>query len=208
MRNYVSKIFTVLSLAVLALLAFTVSAHAADAVTPPGDSWLDLARPVFDAIKGGHYIAAAALALVLSVGLLKLYAKKIPKVGEWLDTAVHTDVGGTLTTFAMSFGGALATATMATGSGWSGLSLSVLKMSGLVGLTAIGGYVGIKKLLIPLLKKIAPKCPAWTQPLFAAVFWLFDKPDPVAEAEGAGNDAVAANPAPGSTKITGEPEKF
>ncbi len=186
----------------LMLLAFTATAHAAAAVTSPDSSWLDLARPVLDAAKAGHYLAAFAFALVFAVAMFKRYAPG--KVGEW----ARGDVGGVLTTFGISFFGAVGTATLATGSGWAGLSLDLAKTAGGVALLAIGGYVGIKKLVIPFLKKIQPKFPSWTAPGFTLIYFLFDKPDAITEAEKAGAAAVAAKPAEGAEAVTGKPETF
>lgn len=204
MRKYLTALknhaATLIPMIVLLLIGFTATAHAADAVTPPDGSLLDVARPVYDAIMAGHYIASVALALVLGVALLKRYTGNTSKLGKF----VHGDIGGALTTFAVSFFGAIATATLATGSGWAGLSLSVLKVSSGVAVAAIGGYTIIKKLVIPLLKPIAAKAPAWMQPVFSILFWAFDKPDATTTATDAGNAAVAASPAQGTTAVTGD----
>ncbi len=203
MRAFASRyLFPILGAIALLLFAFTATAHAADAVAPPDSSWLDLARPVFDAAMAGHYLAAFSFALVAAVAGFKRYAPG--KAGEF----ARSDIGGVLTTFGISFFGAVGTAMAATGSGWSGFSLSVLKMSGGIAFLAIGGYVGIKKLLIPVLKKYQSKFPAWMGPAFTLFYFLFDKPDPITEAEKAGAAAVAANPAKGVEAITGEGEKF
>ncbi len=63
-----------------------------------------------------------------------------------------------------------------------------------------------KNLIIePLLKPLAAKAPAWMQPLFQLVFWVFDKPSAVATAEAAGKAAVAAAPGAGIAAVAGKP---
>lgn len=177
------------------LTGFLVSAHASSTVAPADGNLLDLARPIFDEIMKGHYIAAASFALVLSVALLKRYAP-----GK-LSTYVHSDAGGALTTLFMAFGGALATATMG-GAPWTwGMCWAALG----VGVTAMGGYTAIKKLFVePLLRPLMARAPAWSQPLFALVMWIFDKSTLATKsAEAAGTVAVAANPGAGADAVTG-----
>lgn len=195
------KLFAPLTFALgfvgVALLGFLVSANAANAVSPDEGSLLDLARPIFDAVMGGKYIAAAALALVFAVAVVKRYAPG--KYGEF----VHSDVGGALTTLLMSGGGALATATL----GSAPWSWGMLWMALTVGVVAMGGYTAIKRLVIePLLRPLSLKAPAWMQPVFGLILWIFDKKfqsDPVKEAEVAGDVAVATNPSPGAGGVTG-----
>jgi hypothetical protein len=133
------------------------------------------------------------LALVLAVAAAKRYAPG--KVGAWM----ATDVGGTATTLVMSFAGALAT-TLSTG---GGVTWAMAKSAGLIAVGAAGGYAMIKKLVIePFLKPLSKKAPAWAQPIFQIVFWIFDRKTPVEKAEVAGEAAVVAKPAPGRGKIT------
>lgn len=184
----------------VAVVGFTASAQTAQAATDDGNL-LDLARPVFDEVMKGHYIAATALALVLTVALIKRYAPG--KFGEF----VHSDVGGSLTTLLASFGGALATATIG-GAPWS---WSMLWAAGGIAVTAAGGYSLIKKLIVePLLKPLMPKLPAWAQPVLGIVLWIFDKPVSAADAEAsakvAGDAAVALNPPSGADGVTGAPK--
>lgn len=188
-----TKIIAALSVLGALLLAFTATAFASGVATGDETNLLDMAKPLLDAAMAGHYLAAFAFALVLSVAALKKYAPE--KYG--IKAFVRSDVGGVLTTFGMSFFGAIATATLAM-KGFGGLSFGLMKMAGGIGFLAIGGYVGIKKLLIPLMKKYQPKFPAWTAPAFMLAYFLFDRPDPVAKAETAGAAAVVANPAPGA----------
>lgn len=190
MKNQIKNTLQVVA---VFLMAFTATAFASGVATGDEFNLLDMARPILDAAMAGHYLAAFAFALVLSMAALKKYAPE--KYG--IKTFVRSDVGGVMTTFGMSFFGAIATATLAT-KGFAGLSLGLMKMAGGIGFLAIGGYVGIKKLVVPLLKKYQSKFPAWTAPGFVLVYFLFDRPDPIAKAESAGEAAVAATPAPGA----------
>jgi hypothetical protein len=175
------------------LTTFTATAAASNAVDESG-SILDIAKPIYTAIMGGSYTLAAALALVLVCALLKRYgAKYLP--------ALHSDIGGVALTLTTSFGGAIATAL--TGGGVVSVALLVTSLK--IALTAAGGYAMLKKLIVmPLLKPLAAKSPAWAQPIFAIVFWAFDKPDALADAQSAGNAAVAAKPGQGLATVVGE----
>jgi len=201
MRNRLSHLYVLLSVVVLGLLSFAGMAFAAGAATPDDGSLLDAARPVFDAIMAGHFLAAAAFGLVLAVAAFKRYAPG--KAGEF----ARTDVGGVLTTFGMSFFGACANALLAF-KGWAGISFGMMKMAGGIGFLAIGGYVGVKKLIIPVLRKYQSKFPSWMGPAFTLIYFLFDKPDAIKEAEAAGDKAVADKPAQGAEAITGKPDTF
>ncbi len=203
MKKLLAPITVALGFLGVLLAGFVMSAHAAQAVAPDDGTLLDLARPIFDEIMKGHYIASAALALILAVALVKRYAPG--KFG----TFVHSDAGGSLTTLLMAFGGALATATMG-GAMWT---WGMLPAAGQVAFFAAGGYVLIKKLIVePLLKPLAAKAPAWMQPLFAMVFWAFDRKvsetDALAGAKTAGDTAVLANPAGGVDAVTGEAKEI
>ncbi len=189
------KLVLTLGVALLGFLSFAATASAAGAVVPEDGSLLDLARPIVDAAMAGHYLAALAFALVLSVAAFKRYAPG--KLGEF----ARTDFGGALTTFTMSFATAIGLATAAY-KGFEGWSFGLLKTASIVGFLAIGGYVGVKRLLVPVLKKLALKAPAWTQPFFTIFFFVFDKPDPITDAEKAGAAAVAAKPATGTDGAT------
>lgn len=198
MRKFLAPLTISLGLVGMMLAGFVATAHAATAVAPDQGNLLDLARPIFDQVMAGHYLAAAAFALVLSVALVKRYAPG--KFG----TFVHSDPGGAMTTMLMSFGGALATATMG-GAPWT---WAILWTAFGVGIAAMGGYAAIKKLVIePLLRPLMAKAPLWMQPLFAIVMWIFDKPVLAdKKAEDAGDAAVAAKPAEGINGLTGEPK--
>lgn len=196
MKKFFAPLPLVLGFVGVMLAGFIVSAHAAQAAAPDNGTILDLLKPVFDQVMAGHYVAAAAFALVLSVGLLRRYAPG--RAGAFM----HTDLGGAFTTLVMSVGGALATATVA-GAVWH---WGMLWAAFMVGLTAMGGYTAIKKLVLPLLAK----APAWMQPIFQVLTWIFDKrfQDPVKEAEKAGDAAVAANPSGGADDVVGKPTEL
>lgn len=171
------------------LLSFGGMALAQGATLPEDSSVLDIFRPLWEAATGGHWWLAASLSLVVGVTLVKKYHPG--KLGQW----ASTDVGGSSLVLIGSFGGALAAALAGSSSMSTGLAFNALK----VAIGAAGGYTLLKKLLIdPVLRPLAEKAPAWLKPVLAVVLWAFDKPDPIAEAEKAGADAVKNNPGPGA----------
>lgn len=186
----------------VAFLSFNVSA-AVDQATNDTTSWLDLARPVYDAFAGHHPALGICLALVLFVALIKRYAGNTSTFGAF----IHGDAGGSLLVLV----GSAATAAASTlGNPGASISLDLLKQALIVGVGAAGGYAMIKSLLIePILKPLAARAPAWAQPLFSVVFWVFDHPpgkDPAvvqATAITAGQAAVEAKPATGANGIVG-----
>lgn len=176
---------------IVALISFAGTGVAFAATEDGG--LLDLARPVFDAVMGGNYAYAAALALVFAVALARRYgSKRWPWLGG--------DVGGSLLVLLGSFGGAVATAV----AGGAGLSLTVVWMACKVAAGASGGYTLIKRLAVPLLRSIIQKLPKLAQKPFGLILWMFEG-SAVAKAEKAGDAAVAANPASGVTGLTGTP---
>jgi hypothetical protein len=198
MKKLLAPISLALGFLGVVLAGFLVSANAASVAAPDDGNLLDLARPVFDEIMKGHYIAAASLALILSVALVKRYAPG--KFGDF----VHSDAGGSLTTLLMSFGGALATATMG-GAAWT---WGMLPAAGKVAFFAAGGYVLLKKLIVePFLKPLSMKTPAWMAPLWGLLFFAFDRKvsekDAIDGAKLAGATAVLASPATGADGVVG-----
>lgn len=198
MRTYLERLAALVALTLIALMAFTTVGFAAVAVTPGDDTAtiLDLLKPVADAFAGGHYAFAAALGVIALVALVKKYAgTAVP----WL----HTDMGGSALALLTASSSALGVSLAAPG---AAVTLAMLKSALLVGVGAAGGYAVIKNLLIdPLIKPLMAKAPAWMQPLFQVVMWVFDKPDPVADATKAGDAAVTAAPAGGVAAVTGTP---
>lgn len=199
------KTLAALSVIGLLMLGFVGTAFAQSQAMDDQQSLLDMARPIFDAIMSGSYLAAAAFALLASVAAFKRYAPG--RAGAF----ARSDVGGVATTFLMSFFGAAATSLLAF-KGWAGMSLAMLKMSAGVAFLAIGGYVGIKKFLLPLLAPYLAKLPAWAQPGVKLLLWFFDRHDPaereLAKAKAAGETAVAESPPQGAESVTGKPEEF
>lgn len=209
-QSVLARIGAVLGLAVIFLLSFRAVSFAADPAMPSDDgSLLEQARPIFEAITAGHYLAGAAFALALAVALAKRWAPG--KAGAFL----HTDVGGTLATLAMSFFGAAATS-LAAYKGFDGFSFTMLIASGKVAAMAAGGYALIKKLIVEPFRASSwyAKSPAWLKAALQLVMWMFDKrgaaETKIAEAEQAGADAVKANPSGGtdSPSNLGKPEQF
>lgn len=191
MKKLIAPLTISLGILGVMLAGFMVSAQAAQSMSPDDGSILDLAKPVFDELMKGHFVASAALALILCVALVKRYAPG--KVGDF----VHSDAGGSLTSLLMAFGGALATATIG-GAPWT---WAMLWTAATVAVTASGGYVLLKKLVVePILKPLSTKTPAWMAPAWGLIFWIFDKRIAAAEAaQKAGDAAVVANPPTGVT---------
>jgi hypothetical protein len=192
----------------IAVFSFTatglaLAAGAAVSSTTGDGSAFDLLRPVYDAFAGGHYAYAGMLALVLVVALLKRYAPA--KYG--ISAFVHGDAGGSLLTLLASFGGAMATSL----AGGAGISFAMAKTATLIAVGAAGGYAMIKKLIVEPLRNSAwyqTKAPAWLKAGLQIAFWIFDKPDPVASAEDAGQKAVDAKPGAGNAQIVDKPTEI
>jgi len=204
MRFIFSRLFGVLSFVGIVLLSFVSTAFAAGAAAPDDNGIGELARPVYDAIMSGHYLAATALALALAIALAKRYAPG--KLGTFL----HSDPGGALAALGMAFFGAVATAT-AGGVGWGAFSWAMLGTAAKLAALAAGGYALIKKLVIEPFKASSwyqTKAPMWLKSALQFVLWMFDKPNAGVEATKAGDEAVAANPAGGTEAVVGKPETF
>ena len=208
LKNLTHRVTLVLATAIVALLSFGAVAHAADQVAPSDGSLLDLLKPVYDAVTGGHYALAGALGVIALVALAKRY------LGDyWKNAAgvgfLHTDLGGTLSALVAAMATALAAAFGAPG---AHVTLGMFKDALMVGVAAAGGFAVLKNLVFePLLKPLE----AWLEkkwpklaPVVGLVSWIFDKPDPVAQAEAAGAAAVTANPSQGLASTTGAPTEI
>jgi hypothetical protein len=183
-------------LVLTALLAFTGTALAAEAATGADGSWLDMLKPLYDAMAGGHYAYAAALTIIVMVALVKRYLGD-----KW--TWLHSDAGGSAMALTAAAATAAATSLAAPG---ATMTLDLMKSALLVGVGAAGGYAVLKNLIVePLLIPLQAKAPAWAKPILQLVIWIFDKPDAIKIAEAAGSAAVAAQPAQGATASTGAP---
>lgn len=201
MRRYIAPLTAGIAALVLFLFTFSATAFAAGEVTPTDGSLVDLARPIFDQVMAGHWIAASALALVFVVAVAKRYAPG--KAGEFL----HTDAGGSLATLLMSFGSALGLATVG-GAPWT-WGMLVTAMT--VAFAAAGGYALIKKLIVEPLTKSAwynTKAPLWLKSALSIVLWMFDRRVAETKAVAAGQAAVEANPPTGVSGVVGDPTEI
>lgn len=196
------KITTVFVFAAIMFFSFAGVAMAAGAVVPEDGSLLDLARPIYDAIVGGQWWLGAMFGLIFLTTAVKRYLPV--KFGG---NFVNGEYGQPLTVLILAFAGAASTALMAIGPG-AVLSLSLAWAALKVAVGAAGGYTLLKQLLAPLLTKLSLKAPAWAQPIFGVLLWVFSKPSPIAVAETAGEAAVAAKPADGAASVVGDPKEF
>lgn len=189
-----------IGLAIVGVMVFSGTAIAAQATgVPDATELLQLAKPVYEAILAGQYWAAAAFALVLTVGLCRWYV--VPRVQFF-----RSDPGGVLLAFLASFGGALGTHLLAVG-----LTVPTLAMVWAaigVGFAAIGGYMTAKRLVIPAVEWLAERSPPWLAVILRLVSRTFDAvtgAGAIKRAEAAGAAAVAAKPPTGAAGIVGVP---
>ena len=208
MPRIIQSSLAILCLAFIGLVAFGATAFAAGVMTPDAsESITDLARPVYDAIVAGHYIASIALALVLTVALMRRYAR-----GRF-SVFLHSDIGGALATLLVAFFGAIAAGAVA-GEGWGGLSVGLLIGSSKLAAMAAGGYTLIKKLIVDPIQASNwySNIPAWLRSILQVAFWVFDKQSSgeaaIAEAETVGAAAVASKPGAGTSASVDPFEKF
>lgn len=181
-----------------ALLGFAGTTFAATGAEVAGESLFDLARPLIDAVMGGNYFLAAVFALVIAVTAVRKYGSQL----NWL-AWTKSDWGTPLLVLLGSFGTAFA-ATIGAGQmpGWGAARAAFG-----VAVAAAGGWKLAKELAVPVLEKLGARWP-WATPLLKLLLWAFDRPDPVAEAEAAGDAAVEADPPSGLEGITGKPVEF
>lgn len=197
-----TRIYFVILSACVALGMFAGTAFAANAVSPDDGTLLDLARPIFDAIMNGQAWLAAALAVVFATAATRKY---LPDA--YGGRFIRGDVGGVLTAFSISFGGALATA-LAAGSSMSGqLALTGLK----VALAAAGGYSVLHKLASAMIatKWYQSKAPAWLKTIVAFALGMLGssaaaRAKAIDKSKAAGSAAVAAKPAQGVAGVVGK----
>jgi hypothetical protein len=196
MKKLLAPLLLVLAAFMGFTMAFSGTALAASAAAPTDGSLLDLLKPLIDDVTSGHYLLASAAGLVLLVALVRRYLAP-----RW--AFLGTDAGGALLVLLGSF----ATGAVGLLAGGAALSWSAAGTALLVAFTAAGGYATLNKLLTPL----EAKAPAWMQPLFRLVTWIFDEVAPgqsaaLAETQAAqaGVAAVAAKPATGAAATIGE----
>lgn len=194
LRRVLTPLFVMFAAVVAFVVGFSATSSAATAAEPADGSLLDLVKQAYAYAVAGHQLAAGAIGVVVIVGLLKRYgAGRFP----WLTT----DVGGAVTTLVASFAGTFAIAAASASFAWS-----MVWNAGGLAVSAAGGYVLIKKLLIvPILKPLVGKAPAWMQPILNLVISLFDASPALDDAAKAGDDAVKTNPGGGAVTPTGKP---
>lgn len=200
-KKTVSFLPSAILLGIVGLVSFTTVAHAATAVDGGDTSLLDLARPVYEAFAGGHYALSAFLIVLLMVALTKRYlGDKI----AWL----HSNMGGSAMALIAAFASAAIAGLVAPG---ATVTFGLMKTALMAGVFAAGGYAVLKNLVVdPILKPLSAKAPTWMQPIFSAVFWIFDhsvtdNTVTIATAERVGDAAVVANPGKGIGVIVGNP---
>lgn len=142
------KILTALVWFGVALLSFTGVAVAAALADPTGDGsgFVDMVRPLYQAVLSGRYAYAACLALVAAAAGARTWGRtRYP----WLDT----EEGMAWTILLGSFGGALATALGA--ARWP--TLEMTWQAGSIAMTAGGGAWLLRHAVVPRLRLWMPK---------------------------------------------------
>lgn len=176
-------------------LTFTATAFAMTGTTAGDGSLLDMLRPIYDAFRGHDYDAMGCLALVLLVALARRYgSSRLPFLAS--------EAGAALLLLLGSFG---ATAGAMAAGPEVMLSMAMVWVALKIAFLAAGGYAALKALIVvPLLRPLQARLPTWAQPILGVILWIFERPNPITKAEGAGDAAVAANPPAGS----GTPTKW
>lgn len=159
------------------------------------DTVVDLASAILKAVQGGNYVLAAALALVVTVGLVRQFSP-----WSW----VRTDLGASLLLFGASFGGALAT----TAASWTAPTWALVYAAFKVGYLAAGGFTVLKKLVLPLLGVLSNKVEWLKKPLelVTKIISTGIGTSPIRKAELAGQTAVKSKPGVGISGVIGEPK--
>ena len=185
-------------LILLTLFGFTGMAFAAGGPPTDDGSWLELARPVFDAVVHGQWWLAASAGVVLACALARKYMP-----ASW-KTGVKGDLIGTGLAFVMAFFGAIATWAAAPGATMSG---AVFMTAFKVGAVAIGGYTILHKFATAFAgtKWFKEHAPAWLV-MFVTYGLKLIGSNAIEKAEAAGQAAVEAKPSTGAAP--GEFEKF
>ncbi len=134
MRKYAIALF----LFVFAVLPFTALAQTAGGTAPIIDLTVVIPQ-IMAAIQGHHWLVVIGLGLATIVAVALSHKAGISKAVPWFGT----DAGGTMFTFLVAAIGAISTTLVA------GQSLSALTAQAAlgVGVVAIGGYTGLRKLL-------------------------------------------------------------
>ncbi len=143
---------------------------------------IELAGPVLNAVLGGSYAYAAALALVLAVALLRRYGG-----AKW--PILANKKAAPYLVLVASFGAALATSLSA------GAAVSGALLWGAFKVAAGAGYG--YALAKPLAAWLKSKSPKWLKPAFGLLDWVFTSRDRAEVAKAAGDKAVAESPTKG-----------
>jgi hypothetical protein len=147
------------------------------------------------AFSGGGFSlpVAIAAALMLSVTLgRKFLASRYP--------FFKTDLGGSTLVLALSAVAGVSNALLA------GTAVSFSLILG-VAVTAMGGYTGLKKFVLPLLDMAESKFPSWTRIVFVALRGILGSAAGITATK-AGAQAVTKSPGKGVKGVLGEPKKF
>lgn len=149
------KIRLAVTALVTSILLFPLAVLAALPVPDPTapDDFAKFIGYVVDAAKDKNYGYLLALGLIGLVWFAKKYGSKLPKIGPAISKFLNSDPGGVVAIFVSSYGVALA-ANTAAGVPLSGaILLAAAKMAFL----AMGGYVGFKKLVVPVVAWLLEK---------------------------------------------------
>jgi hypothetical protein len=117
-----------------------------DAAVTAGDPGT-LAQRTYEAVQAGQYAPAAILALIALVWGLRKWGDKLPVIGPRLHGWSNTDRGGACTVFVTALLGAILHTVSA--GGFAAVNGSTLKAGLIIGLGAIGGFTGARKILFP-----------------------------------------------------------
>lgn len=147
----------------LFLAAFATSSYAAGAAAGDDGSLLELARPVWDALRSGQWWLGGALALVLAVAAARQYGGAyVP----WFKTGAGAAVLTLLGSFGMALAVGLGQASMSWHLAWVALTFAV---------SAAGAYSLLKYTLVDMvLVPLAEKYPKF-RPILAVILWVFDR---------------------------------
>jgi hypothetical protein len=195
MLQKITRLKLNVGVAVCFLIGFVGTAMAATVAVPdPDGNLLDFAAPILDAIKNGNGWIAAALTLIVASAAARRYlAPKLP----FLKTAF----GAVVLVFTASYGAAVLTGLAAAGT--STLNASLAYAAFKVALAAAGGFSVLRPLLVDLVEPFVVGKLPWLKPVFDLLTWAFDKPDAIADATKAGDDAVKQKPSGGAAGVVG-----
>jgi len=175
----------ILTLIGIVLAAFTGTAVAASVATDPSTG--DIFKQIFDAVVHGQWWVAASAGVLGACALERRYAPDSWKTGA------RGEIIGLAAAFTAAFAGAVGTTLMAPGAHMSStVALAAVK----IGVAAVGGYTILSRVLAALASW--SKTPAWAKPIMNLIATIIGSKtaaaEKIANAEAAGNAAVAASP--------------